>query len=343
MSEDNSALGTCCASCGIAEIDGIKLRECDGCDLVRYCSDAWRELHRPEHAAMCKKRAAELRDELLFKQPESSHHGDCPICSLPLSLDLSKSSTNTCCSKVICKGCVYANRIRAKEMNLFPSCPFCRQPVPNTEREMNERRKIRSKANDPAAISFAGLEQREKGNYGIAFANFTKAAELGHVEAHRQLSIMYELGLGVEQDEGKAIHHLEEAAIGGHPKARHNLGVYEWNDKNYERAAKHWIIAARLGYNESIKELMKMYKVCSSDNFERDIERAIEKAVESVIAATQEQDNSTKALVEKYKEKYKTGFVSKEVLDATLRAHKAAVDATKSPQREAAERRFALP
>ena len=34
---------------------------------------------------------------------------------------------------------------------------------------------------------------------------------------------------------------------------------------------------------------------------------------------------------------YDVGFVSKEDFSATLRAHKAALDATKSPQREAAE------
>jgi len=29
----------CCASCGIAEVDDIKLKKCDDCDLVEYCSD----------------------------------------------------------------------------------------------------------------------------------------------------------------------------------------------------------------------------------------------------------------------------------------------------------------
>ena len=29
----------CCASCGIAEVDDIRLNECNDCDLVRYCSD----------------------------------------------------------------------------------------------------------------------------------------------------------------------------------------------------------------------------------------------------------------------------------------------------------------
>ena len=72
-----------CASCGIAEVDDIKLKNCDHCDLVQYCSDACQMDHKSEHEEACKIRAAEIRDELLFKQPESSQLGDCPICMTP--------------------------------------------------------------------------------------------------------------------------------------------------------------------------------------------------------------------------------------------------------------------
>jgi antirestriction protein len=41
--------------------------------------------------------------------------------------------------------------------------------------------------------------------------------------------------------------------------------------------------------------------------------------------------------MEKVKEMYQEGFVSKDDFAAALRAHKAAVDAMKSPQRDAAE------
>ncbi len=93
MSEDKRADATvCCASCGIEEIDDIKLKDCDDCDLVKYCSDECQENHKSEHEDACKKRAAELRDELLFRQPESTHVGDCPICCVPLSLDRLKST-----------------------------------------------------------------------------------------------------------------------------------------------------------------------------------------------------------------------------------------------------------
>eukprot|EP00985_Skeletonema_marinoi_P010150 scaffold4785_cov133-Skeletonema_marinoi.AAC.1 len=98
-----------CAACGIAEIDNILLNECNHCKSVRYCGVKCQKEHRPWHKEEYKKRVAELRDELLFKQPESSHHGDCPICCIPLSLDPRKATFFPCCSKVICNGCEYAN------------------------------------------------------------------------------------------------------------------------------------------------------------------------------------------------------------------------------------------
>ena len=117
--ENNNEVDTsCCASCGTEEVDGIKLVPCDGCDLVRYCDEACQELHRPEHAGKCRKRAAELGDERLFKQPESSCYGDCPICCLPLPLDPQKCTLMSCCSKYICTGCMCANLQREMEMRL---------------------------------------------------------------------------------------------------------------------------------------------------------------------------------------------------------------------------------
>ena len=294
--ENEEAVGTssssCCASCGIAEVDDIKLKDCDGCDLVRYCSDECREDHSSEHEEDCKKRAAELRDELLFKQPEGSHLGDCPICSLPLPLDNMKCTMYYCCSKVVCKGCEYANDTRETEMRRVPSCPFCREPAPKTKKELYKLRMKRLEANDPDAIFQEGVKQYEKGEYNSAFEYFTKAAGLGDADAHNNLSILYQNGLGVEKDEGKENYHLEIAAIAGHPRARHNLGCNEGSNGDIERAVKHFIIAATQGDDDAIKALMIAFK----------------------------------------KE-----YFSKEDLATALRAHKAAVDATKSPQRQAAE------
>jgi len=290
--EVDVATDSCCASCGIAEVDEIKLKKCDDCDLVKYCSDECEQDDKSHHKKACKERAAELRDEILFKQPESSHRGDCPICCLPMPLDLSKSVMMMCCSKLICGGCYYANKIREIQGRIEHKCPFCRKPTVATDEECDKQNMRRVEANDPVALRREGVVQYHKGDYIKEFEYYTKATELGDVEAHYKLACMYNYEHGVEKDMGKKICHLEEAIIGGHPAARYNLGVFEFQTGNSERAVKHWIIAASQGDDQSIKLLLK---------------------------------------------KFRRGIVSKDDLAAALRAHKAAVDATKSPQREAAE------
>ena len=281
-----------CASCGVACGDHVKLKRCDGCYLVRYCGVKCQKEHRPKHKKECRKRAAELRDELLFKQPESSCFGDCPICMVPLPLDPSKTAMTGCCSKTICNGCNYANQKREIEERLRKSCPFCRTPAPKSLLEDDKNRMKRIEANDPIALRQVGSQHREEGNDKGAVEYWAKAAELGDVVAHYQISCMYGNGEGVEKDEKKEMYHLEKAAIGGHPKARRRLGVLELANVRIDRAAKHYIIGANLG-----------------DDY----------------------------LLERVKNMYRAGFVSKDDFAATLRAHHAAVDAMKSPQREAAE------
>eukprot|EP00984_Skeletonema_dohrnii_P022633 scaffold11731_cov74-Skeletonema_dohrnii-CCMP3373.AAC.4 len=287
-------MSSCCASCGIAEVDDIKLMTCDAnCKLVRYCSDTCQRDHRPFHEAMCKKRVAELRDELLFAQPESNHLGDCPICCLPLSLDGSKIMMKSCCSKVICKGCSYANMIRELSISLKLTCPFCRHPSPATKAESDANIMKRVEANDPVALRKVGIRQCDEGDYGSAFEYLTKAAKMGDVEAHFNLAAMYWKGAGVQKDGKKGNYHAEEAAIAGHPEARFSLAAIEWKNGNRERAVKHLVIAANLG-----------------------------------------DDNS----VDKLNHGYLEGVLSKEDYAAALREHQAAILATKSPQRDAAER-----
>ena len=167
--------------------------------------------------------------------------------------------------------------------------------MPQTKKECEKLNIKRAEANDPVAIFQLGAEEYKKKDYRSAIEYYTRAAELGIAEAHYEISHMYLEGQGVEKERGKEIHHLEEAAIGGHPYARFRLGVHEGGDGNIERAVKHWIIASTQGCDKSIKILMDFFK---------------------------------------------EGFVRKEVLDAALRAHEAAVDATKSPQRKAAEEFF---
>ena len=258
-----------CASCGIAEVDDIKLKECDDCDLVRYCSDACQELHRPEHAGKCRKRAAELRDEILFKQPESNHFGDCPICCLPVPIDEQQTVFMTCCSKRICLGCIYTNQEREIKGRLQQKCPFCREPAPDRYEEHNRRLMKRIEANDPAAMCEMGADIYNEGHYDSAFKYYSRAAALGNVLAHYHLSTSYREGQGVEKNEKKHVYHAEKAAIAGHPEARYNLGCTEEQRGSFDRAAKHYIIAAKLGDDDSLRRVKDLYQsgIVNKDDF----------------------------------------------------------------------------
>ena len=278
----------CCASCGQAEIDDIKLKKCDGgCDLVKYCSDDCQENYREQHEEECKKRKAELRDKDLFEQPDESHLGECPICCLPLPIESSKSVMMNCCSSIICNGCEYANKKREFEAGLEQRCAFCREPMPKSDEGVHKYNMKRIKKNDPAAICHMGKKRYYEGDYESAFEYLTKAAELGDVGAHFQLSIMYLTGGVVEKDAKKEIHHLEKAAIGGHPQARHNLGCVEANNGRFERAKKHFIIAANLGCNDSLKQLRKRY---TEGNASKEEYADALRAYQAAVAATKSSD-----------------------------------------------------
>ncbi|KAK1733146.1 hypothetical protein QTG54_016123 [Skeletonema marinoi] len=291
-SEEQAADMMCCALCGTAQVDDIKLKTCTACKSVRYCSIKCQKEHRSQHKRACKKRAAELHDEILFKQPESSYEGDCPICFLPRSLDQKKSTMMSCCSKIICNGCVYSNDSRIYQEKLVYACPFCRHLDPKTKDEEIKNIMKRVNANDPAALLQMGLRRYEDGDNDSAFKFVKKSAELGDAGAHYQLACFYFEGKGVQKDVKKEVYHLEQAAIGGHAKARWNLGAVEKKNCRMGRAIKHMIIAAKLGHDDSLDALRNGFR---------------------------------------------GGLVSKEDFASALRAHQAAVEATKSSQREAAE------
>jgi len=243
-----------CASCGVPAGDAIKLKNCNACKLAAV---ECQKNHRPQHNPREGPLTAELHDELLFKQPESTHLGDCPICFNPLPLDPKKSAINSCCCKFICGGCLYAWKLME---NTKETCPFCRTSVPETQAEADRNYMKRIKANDPIAMRQIGAKRENEGDYSAAFEYWTKAAKLGDAESHNQLSTMYSKGQGVVKDEKMKIYHTEKAAIAGHPLARYNLAMQEGGNGRYERSVKHLIIAANLGHDGSIQKLMVAYK-----------------------------------------------------------------------------------
>ena len=115
-----------------------------------------------------------------------------------------------------------------------------------------------------------GTEKYKRGDYKAAFEYLTKAAVMGDEDAHFQLSRMYDKGEGVVKDGEKELHHLEQAAIGGHPQARYNLAIIEERkNRRVDRAVKHYIIAANLGCDDSLNSLKNAYKagLMSKDDF----------------------------------------------------------------------------
>ncbi len=263
MSAAEAAAEDRCASCGIAGGDDIKLKNCTACKLVKYCGVECQRKHRSQHKLACKKRAAELKDELLFKQPESTHLGDCPICCLPIpnatKEDTVRYHIQTCCSKLICSGCSRAKKLIEREEKLPATCPFCRHPVPSSDEEISQNRKKRVEANDPAALYYAGMDFIDAGDYKTAIEYWEKASGLGHVESHHNLSILYDDERGYVKDTKKMTHNREQAAIGGHPFARLNLSAQEQRNGNTDRAIKHLIIAANLGLDEAMQKLHKAH------------------------------------------------------------------------------------
>ena len=278
-----------CASCGVAAIDDVKLKKC-ACDLVKYCSVDCQKNHRPQHKKMCKKRLAELRDRDLFEQPNSSHLGECPLCCLPLPLDARKSTMMPCCSKTICNGCNHANMKREAEAGMKPhKCAFCRESKPKSREEGDKYRMKRVKKNDPMAMYIMGKLRLGEGDYEGALDYLTKAAGLGVPDAHYALLVMYHNGEGVGKDKKKEIYHMEEAAIGGHCEARRNLGIKNACDGRFDRAKKHWIIAANLGDHDSLMRLKELYSkgFASKEEYANSL-RAYQAAVDAMKSSERE-------------------------------------------------------
>jgi hypothetical protein len=190
---------------------------CKPCMSVKYCNAICQRNHWPKHKKNCKLRAAELRDEMLFKDPPAKE--DCPICFLPMPVkllsfaslldatvssvpiydyamaneELAKMDTAIyylCCGKIICQGCNYSCVVSGN----YNKCPFCNSDRGNkTDEEDVEEVSVRVGVNDPGATCMlayyyshgrAGLQQ----DHAKAIELYTKSAELGFSQAHNNLA-----------------------------------------------------------------------------------------------------------------------------------------------------------
>ena len=115
-----------CANCGKGEDESDILKACTACKLVKYCGRDCQIAHRSlQHKKSCRKRAAELHDEALFKEHPPPQ--ECPICLLPMPSFVQKRF-RPCCGKLICGGCTHAMVVAIPERGEVDLCPFCRKP-----------------------------------------------------------------------------------------------------------------------------------------------------------------------------------------------------------------------
>jgi len=230
VNNNNSTISvSACANCGKGEEESHKLKSCTACKLVKYCSRDCQIAHRPQHKKECRRRAAELYDEKLFKQPPPKD--DCPICFIRLpSLDSTGWRYMTCCGKVICSGCCYAPVYDNKGNEVYEmKCAFCRTSYPTSDEEAVERLNKRMEINDAIAIHDVGSYYRDGRNglpqdHAKACELWHQAVELGFTEGYTNIGFAHNNGEGVEVDKKKAMHYWELAAIGGDVYSRHNLG-----------------------------------------------------------------------------------------------------------------------
>ena len=239
-----------CASCGK---EGGNLNTCNKCKMVKYCNAACKKKHRSKHKKQCERRVAELHDEALFKEPPPND--ECPICFLPLPLDIKQAAFKPCCGKVICTGCIYAMNEALGRGKIY-LCAFCRKPSGSSEECVEQMKQLMESGNAVALWRLAGLYKT--GEMGVqqdltkANELFLRAGELGYSKAYFNLGNSYDYGRGVDVDSKKAKYYYELAAMSGDIGARLSLGFEEFDAGNITRAMKHFILAAKAGSKMSL-------------------------------------------------------------------------------------------
>ena len=238
--------------------------------MVKYCCRTCQIAHRQRHKNACKKRAAELFDEELFKDPPERE--ECPICMLPLPLDQNLFKLHACCGNVLCSGCIHAQYkedIRSGKMTRTTGaslCPFCRAPKAKSQQHaIALTKKLVEKNHSYATLHWAEFHAQGGGGGFVrdmpkAIDLYLKAGEFGCTEAYNRLGRVYCDGNGVEKDLKKARHFLERAVIGGNIHARDQLGVLDAQSGDSKRACKHFMICAKAGFELSLKRVKQGFK-----------------------------------------------------------------------------------
>ena len=207
----------------------------------------------------------DINERLMASGLERWEGDACEICFLYIGLPTKENSlANACCMKRVCNGCYLA--AKQQGIGMGDICPFCRTPSPTDYASAIAMIQKRIDKGDAEAIFNLG-NLYYYGELGLAkdvpraMELWTQAAELGFPDAHYAIGHSYYNGDGVEEDEPRSIRHWQQAAMQGHVPSRHNLGVTEDINGNYDIAVQHWMISAKMGYGDSLHNLKGMFKV----------------------------------------------------------------------------------
>jgi len=250
-----------CANCGMEGASNM----CAKCKQVKYCNAVCKKVHKKKHKKDCEEhiRLAAEHEAKLFKEPPVAE--DCPICFLTLPSLYTGYKYQTCCGKLICSGCIHAplydnqgNKVDNKK------CPFCRVVTPESDEEVIKRMMKRVEVDDPSALCRTGNWYVDGLNgfpqdYNKGLELYLRAGELGYSAAYGSIGWAYDNGEGVDQDEEKANHYYELAAMKGCAISRYNLGNKEHRAGNYDRALKHYMIAVGDGHADSLQEIQDLF------------------------------------------------------------------------------------
>jgi hypothetical protein len=291
------------AECG----ETSKLKTCGACKLVKYCGKDCQ--NAPEHKNACTKRAAELYDEALFREPATATEEDCPLCFEIMLPTLKSGQTfKVCCGKTICTGCRHARKLHS---NGRLTCPFCRARMPSAKEFIKLLEKRVDINDDANAMFMLGFEYFNGNEHYSVKKDINKglkllycAAELGSPEACTLLGSIYHRPNSYNcddaiKDKEKAKKYYEKGAIGGCAFSRFNLGCMEASDGSSDRAVRHWLIAASCGVIYAVNKIKEaMVMGLAMDDYYSQALRGYEKYLEAV--RTDKRDEAA-AYSDKYK------------------------------------------
>ena len=216
-----------------------------------------------------------LPPELLGPIPPTP---DCPICLIPMPLDLYMVTYYNCCGKNLCHAC-YKEHLRSiriinstRKATLPPvqdGCVFCRSTSHTRSGEELKENSIENyksrvrRGDGRAAWNLAGIY--EKGEFGLAVDKsralqvYHIAANLGSVEATSQLGFLYTSEYSGTDTQVFGKMYLELAALKGDIDAHTDLADVEFDNGNCQLARKHLKLSASAGHVQSMKRLLGIF------------------------------------------------------------------------------------